>query len=429
MDNISIFEINSNNNKEKNSQLANRMRPRNLSEFYGQAHIVGDGKLLSRMIKANRLTSIILYGPAGTGKTTLAHIISNELTNISFVSLNATMSNTKEVKEVIDTATKALSFNNKRTLLFIDEIHRFNKSQQDLLLPHIESGLIVLIGATTENPYFEVNNALLSRSTIFRLEPLSTDDIKLALKDALKDKERGLGHYNVEITDEALTFLSDISNGDVRKSLNALELATITTNPVDNVIHIDLEVASECIQQKPFKYDKNGDNHYNTVSAFIKSMRGSDPDAALHYLATMLLSGEDPMFIARRIVICASEDVGNADPTALTLAVSAMEATRLIGMPEARIPLAQAVTYIATAKKSNASYMGINMAMEDAKNIKIHDIPAHLKDSAYAGAKKLGAGVGYLYPHAFEGNYVDQQYLPDELVGRSYYNYDKGDKR
>ncbi len=425
LNNISIFDINSESNKKQNSQLATRMRPNTIEEFVGQSHIVGNGKLLTRMIKSNNLSSIILYGPTGTGKTTLANIIHKTMKNVDYISINATTSGTKDVKQIIDKAEKNLSFSSRRTLLFIDEIHRFNKSQQDLLLPHIENGLVILIGATTENPYFEVNGAIISRSTIFTLEPLSPESIVKILKRALVDKDKGMGLYKTEVSDEALQFIAEMSSGDCRVALNSLEMAVLTTEPINEVHTIDINVVSECIQKKVIKYDKSGDNHYNNVSALIKSMRGSDPNASLYYLAKMLLAGEDPIFIARRIVICASEDIGNADPNALTLAVSAMEATKLVGMPECRIILAQAVTYLATAPKSNASYVGIKKAMDDVQNITVKDVPNHLKDKHYNGAKKLGFGDGYLYPHNYPNSQVEQQYLPDELVGTIYYDFER----
>ncbi len=423
--NVSLFDINYEKNEKENSQLATKMRPNSLEEFYGQKHIVGKGKLLYRMIQSNKLTSIILYGPSGTGKTTLANIISKTLKDTKFININATTSNTKEVKELIEEAKKDLSFSKKRTVLFIDEIHRFNKSQQDLLLPHVENGIIILIGATTENPYFEVNNALLSRSTIFTLEPLSVDDVVDVLKQALKNKEKGLGNYNINICNEALTFLANCSNGDCRIALNALELAVLTTEDINGIKEINLEVAENCVQRKAIRYDKGGDMHYNIISAFIKSIRGSDPNAAVFYLSKMLLAGEDIMFIARRLVISASEDIGNADPYALTLAMNGAEAVKFIGMPEARIILSQVTTYLATARKTNESYVAIDKALEDAKTITIKDVPNHLKDSHYKGAKNLGFGKGYLYPHAYPYSEVEQQYLPDEVKNKIYYDKDK----
>ncbi len=417
---MDLFEYNRQQNIEKESPLASRLRPKTLDEFCGQEHIVGKGRLLYRAIKADRISSVIFYGPPGTGKTTLAKIIANT-TKSEFKQLNATTSGVKDIKEIIEEAKDIYGMNNKKTILFIDEIHRFNKSQQDSLLPHVEDGTIILIGATTENPYFEVNKALVSRSIIFELKPLDKDNIKTLIKRALYDSERGLGVYNAEITNEALDFLSDRANGDARTALNAIELAVLTTDKNEKgKIIIDIGIAEECIQKRALNYDKDGDNHYDTISAFIKSMRGSDPDAALYYLAKMIYAGEDPKFIARRIVICASEDVGNADPHALQVAVSAAEAVNFIGMPESRIILAQAVTYIACAPKSNASYIAIDKALEDVKNISIKTVPLHLKDCHYSGSKELGH-TGYKYVHDYEGHYVKQQYLPDELLGKIYY--------
>lgn len=417
---MDLFEYNRQQNIEKESPLASRLRPKTLDEFCGQEHIVGKGRLLYRAIKADRISSVIFYGPPGTGKTTLAKIIANT-TKSEFKQLNATTSGVKDIKEIIEEAKDIYGMNNKKTILFIDEIHRFNKSQQDSLLPHVEDGTIILIGATTENPYFEVNKALVSRSIIFELKPLDKENIKILIKRALNDNERGLGIYNAEITNEALDFLSDRANGDARTALNAIELAVLTTDKNEKgKIIIDIGIAEECIQKRALNYDKDGDNHYDTISAFIKSMRGSDPDAALYYLAKMIYAGEDPKFIARRIVICASEDVGNADPHALQVAVSAAEAVNFIGMPESRIILAQAVTYIACAPKSNASYIAIDKALEDVKNISIKTVPPHLKDCHYSGSKELGH-TGYKYAHDYEGHYVKQQYLPDELLGKIYY--------
>ena len=417
---MDLFEYNRQQNIEKESPLASRLRPKTLDEFCGQEHIVGKGRLLYRAIKADRISSVIFYGPPGTGKTTLAKIIANT-TKSEFKQLNATTSGVKDIKEIIEEAKDIYGMNNKKTILFIDEIHRFNKSQQDSLLPHVEDGTIILIGATTENPYFEVNKALVSRSIIFELKPLDKENIKILIKRALNDNERGLGIYNAEITNEALDFLSDRANGDARTALNAIELAVLTTDKNEKgKIIIDIGIAEECIQKRALNYDKDGDNHYDTISAFIKSMRGSDPVAALYYLAKMIYAGEDPKFIARRIVICASEDVGNADPHALQVAVSAAEAVNFIGMPESRIILAQAVTYIACAPKSNASYIAIDKALEDVKNISIKTVPPHLKDCHYSGSKELGH-TGYKYAHDYEGHYVKQQYLPDELLGKIYY--------
>ncbi|OUQ59526.1 replication-associated recombination protein RarA [Tyzzerella sp. An114] len=417
---MDLFEYNRQKSMEKESPLASRLRPRTLEEFCGQEHIVGKGCLLYRAIKADRISSVIFYGPPGTGKTTLAKIIANTTKSI-FTQLNATTSGTKDIKDVVDRAKYDMGATGQRTILFIDEIHRFNKSQQDSLLPHVEDGTIILIGATTENPYFEVNKALVSRSIIFELKPLTKNDIKTIIKRALYDKERGMGIYNCDITEEALDFMADVSNGDARTALNALELAVLTTEKNDDdKIHIDINIAQECIQKRALNYDKDGDNHYDTVSAFIKSMRGSDPDAAIYYLAKMIYAGEDPKFIARRIVICASEDVGNADPHALQVAVSAAQAVNFIGMPESRIILAQAVTYIACAPKSNASYLAIDKALEDVKNVSIKTVPPHLKDCHYSGSSELGH-IGYKYAHDYPGHYVKQQYLPDELLDKVYY--------
>ena len=406
---------------KKNAPLAARMRPETLEEFVGQEHIVGKGKLLYRAIKADKLNSVIFYGPPGTGKTTLAKIIANT-TKRAFVQINATTSGIKEIKDVVSEAKTRNAMTGEKTILFIDEIHRFNKTQQDALLPHVEDGTIVLIGATTENPYFEVNKALVSRSIIFELKQLENKDIEKLITRAVTDSEKGYGYFDIDIKEDALKFLADVSNGDARTALNAIELAILTTDKNENgVIEITLDVAEECIQKRALNYEKDGDNHYDTISAFIKSMRGSDPDAALYYLAKMIYAGEDPKFIARRIVICASEDVGNADPHALQVAVSAAEAVNFIGMPESRIILAQAVTYISCAPKSNASYLGIDKALSDVRNIKIKSVPNHLKDAHYSGAKDLNHGIGYKYAHDYEGHYVKQQYLPDELVGKRYY--------
>lgn len=418
---MDLFEYSRQQVLKKESPLALKMRPETLEEFVGQEHIIGKNKLLYRAIKADKLTSIILYGPPGTGKTTLAKIIANN-TSSEFIQLNATTSGTKDIKETVEQAKTTLAFSSKRTILFIDEIHRFNKTQQDTLLPYVEDGTIILIGATTENPYFEVNKALISRSTIFELKQLNKGDIRQLLIKAVNEKSKGLGTFNAEISEEALEFLADVSNGDARVALNSIELAILTTERADDgKIYIDLNVAQECIQKRALNYDKTGDNHYDTISAFIKSMRGSDPDAAIYYLAKMIYAGEDPKFIARRIVICASEDVGNADPHALQIAVSAAQAVDFIGMPESRIILAQAVAYIASAPKSNSSIMAIDNAMNDVKNIQIKTIPPYLKDTHYKSSEQLGY-IGYKYVHNYPNNYIQQQYLPDELVGKVYYN-------
>ena len=418
---MDLFEYNRQQQMKKEAPLAARMRPDTLEEFVGQKHILGEGKLLTRAIQADRLSSVIFYGPPGTGTTTLARIIANT-TKSAFEQLNATTSGMKEIKEVVDRAKMRIGMNAERTILFIDEIHRFNKTQQDALLPHVEEGTVILVGATTENPYFEVNKALVSRSIIFELMPLETEDIAILLRRAVKDETKGYGYLSIDIPEESIMFLADRANGDARAALNGLELGVLTTPPdADGVIHIPLDVAQECIQKRALQYEKDGDNHYDTISAFIKSMRGSDPDAALYYLAKMIYAGEDPKFIARRIVICASEDVGNADPHALQVAMAAAQAVQFVGMPEGRIPLAQAVTYVASAPKSNAAYMGVEKALQDVRNIKIKSVPNHLKDTHYRGAKDLGHGTGYLYAHDFPGHYVKQQYLPDELVGKVYY--------
>ena len=374
-----------------------------------------------RAIMADKISSIIFYGPPGTGKTTLAKVIAHT-TSAEFTSINATAAGKKDMEQVVENAKNMRGMYGKKTILFIDEIHRFNKGQQDYLLPFVEDGTIILVGATTENPYFEVNGALLSSSIIFELKPLSQDDIKKLLLRALQDQEKGLGSYGATIDDDALDFLSDMANGDARSALTAIELGVLTTEPsADGKIHITLSVASECIQRRVVKYDKSGDNHYDTISAFIKSMRGSDPDAAIYYLARMLYAGEDVKFIARRIMICASEDVGNADPQALQVAVAAAQAVERIGMPESQIILAQAVNYVACAPKSNASYLSIGAAMQMVANGQTPPIPTHLQDSHYKSAGKLGHGLGYQYAHDFKNHYVQQQYLPDALVGTQFY--------
>lgn len=416
---MNIFEMQYENSIKKNGPLAQRMRPATLETFVGQEHIVGEGKILNRAIKADKLSSAIFYGPPGTGKTTLAKIIA-ENTNNNFTTLNAVTSGIKDIKEKISYAVDQLSLYNKRTILFIDEIHRFNKSQQDALLPYVENGTIILIGATTENPYFEVNPALISRSLVFEFKKITDNDIIKVLKKAAADKEKGYGTKKVKITDEALNHIVNNSNGDARKALSALELGVETTPETDGEIVIDISVAEECIQQKKLEYDKNGDSHYDTISAFIKSMRGSDPDAAVFWLAKMIKSGEDPKFIARRIIICASEDVGNADPRALEVAVNAFKAVEIIGFPEGRIILAQAVLYIACAPKSNASYIAIDRAMEAVEKNSV-DVPLHLKDKHYSGAEKLGRGISYKYPHDYEKFYVRQNYLPDSLQNSVFY--------
>ncbi len=419
---MDLFEFFKENTAKNESPLAARLRPTTLDEVVGQEHIVGKGTLLYRAIKADKLSSIIFYGPPGTGKTTLAKVIANT-TSAEFKQLNATVAGKKDMEEVVNDAKNALSMYGKRTILFIDEIHRFNKGQQDYLLPFVEDGTVILIGATTENPYFEVNGALISRSIIFELKPLTKENVKEILKRAVFDKEKGMGAYDAAIDEDALEFLSDLSNGDARAALNAIELAILTTErSEDGKIHITIDVASECIQKRRTYYDKNGDNHYDTVSAFIKSMRGSDPDAAVFYLAKMLYAGESVTFIARRMMICASEDVGNADPQALQVAVAASLAVERVGMPEAQIILSQAAAYIATAPKSNASCVAIEEAMRAVNNTKNVNIPIHLKDAHYKGAAKLGHGVDYKYAHDYKNHYVKQQYLPYELEGEEFYH-------
>lgn len=405
---------------ENESPLASRMRPTSLEEVVGQEHIIGKDKLLYRAIKADKLSSIIFYGPPGTGKTTLAKVIANT-TSSRFTQMNATVAGKKDMEAVIKEAQSQLGMYGTKTILFIDEIHRFNKGQQDYLLPFVEDGTIILIGATTENPYFEVNSALISRSIIFELHALEKKDIEKLLERAVSDKEKGMGSYQAVLDEDAKEFLADIAGGDARAALNAIELGILTTDRAgDGKIHIDLQTASQCIQKRVVRYDKTGDNHYDTISAFIKSMRGSDPDAAVYYLAKMLYAGEDIKFIARRIMICAAEDVGNADPNALNVAVSAALGVERIGMLEARILLSQAVTYIACAPKSNASYMAINEAMESVKNKKT-TVPPHLQDAHYGGASKMGHGIGYRYAHDYPNHYVEQQYLPDEIKGSRFY--------
>ncbi len=405
--------------KNKNAPLAERMKPLSIDEFVGQHDILGEGTLLRRMIKADQLRSIILYGPTGIGKTSIARIIAN-MTASQFLSINAVTSGIKDIKQAIEKAEYKL-LQGSRTVLFIDEIHRFNKAQQDALLPFVENGTIILIGATTENPYFEVNRALISRTLVFRLKPLQEDQIITLLKRALTS-ERGLASLAPIVSDEAIDYLASFCYGDARKALNALELAVLSTDLNQNgELLISKDDIAASFQRKDINYDKNGDQHYDVISAFIKSMRGSDPDAAIHYLARMLAAGEDPMFIARRVVIAASEDVGNANPNALVLATAAMQAVNFVGMPEARIALAQAVTYIACSPKSNKAYLAINQAISDTEKVDIGVVPAHLRDSSYKAAKTFGHGVDYQYPHDFENGYVKQQYLPDALLDRRYY--------
>lgn len=417
---MDLFEYARTKNMKDEAPLASRIRPRTLDEVVGQKHIIGRDKLLYRAISADKLSSLIFYGPPGTGKTTLAKVIANT-TSAEFTQINATVAGKKDMEEVVKAAKDNLGMFGKRTILFVDEIHRFNKGQQDYLLPFVEDGTIILIGATTENPYFEVNSALLSRSVIFELKPLEKSDIRELIDRAVYDKERGMGAYGAVIDAAAADFLADISGGDARAALNAVELGVLTTAPgTDGKIRITLEVASECIQKRAVRYDKGGDNHYDTISAFIKSMRGSDPDAAVYYLARMLYAGESVTFIARRILICASEDVGNADPQALQVAVAAAQAVERVGMPEAQLILAQAVLYIATAPKSNSATNAIAAAMNAVKETPA-TVPAHLSDSHYKGAAKLGRGVGYEYAHDYPKHFSHQQYLPDQLAGRKFY--------
>ena len=418
---MDLFEYMRQQNMKDESPLASRLRPTTLDEVVGQQHIVGKDKLLYRAIKADKLSSIIFYGPPGTGKTTLAKVIANT-TSAEFMQINATSAGKKDMEEVVAAAKNNQGMYGKKTILFIDEIHRFNKGQQDYLLPFVEDGTIILIGATTENPYFEVNPALLSRSVIFELKKLSTEDIRTLLLRAVNDTEKGMGSYHAQMDDDALEFLADMANGDARAALTAIELGILTTDrSEDGIIHITLDVASECIQKRVINYDKTGDNHYDTISAFIKSMRGSDPDAAVYYLARMLYAGEDVKFIARRIIILASEDIGNADPQALQVAVAAAQAVERLGMPEARIVLAQAVTYMASAPKSNSAINAIDKAMRVVQETKTPPVPVHLQDAHYKSAGKLGHGKGYKYAHDYKNHYVKQQYLPDGLTGEVFY--------
>lgn len=418
---MDLFEYMRQQNMKDESPLASRLRPTTLDEVVGQQHIVGKDKLLYRAIKADKLSSIIFYGPPGTGKTTLAKVIANT-TSAEFMQINATSAGKKDMEEVVAAAKNNQGMYGKKTILFIDEIHRFNKGQQDYLLPFVEDGTIILIGATTENPYFEVNPALLSRSVIFELKKLSTEDIRTLLLRAVNDTEKGMGSYHAQVDDDALEFLADMANGDARAALTAIELGILTTDrSEDGIIHITLDVASECIQKRVINYDKTGDNHYDTISAFIKSMRGSDPDAAVYYLARMLYAGEDVKFIARRIMILASEDIGNADPQALQVAVAAAQAVERLGMPEARIVLAQAVTYMASAPKSNSAINAIDKAMRVVQETKTPPVPVHLQDAHYKSAGKLGHGKGYKYAHDYKNHYVKQQYLPDGLTGEVFY--------
>ena len=418
---MDLFEYMREQIQEKESPLASRMRPTTLEEVVGQEHIIGKGKLLYRAIKADKLSSVLFYGPPGTGKTTLAKVIAHT-TSAEFMQINATSAGKKDMEEVVQNAKNNAGMYGKKTILFVDEIHRFNKGQQDYLLPFVEDGTIILIGATTENPYFEVNGALLSRSIIFELKPLSVENIMTLLRQAINDKEKGLGAYDAVMNEETMELLAQISDGDARMALNAVELSVLSTDrSEDGKIHITREIIEECIQKRVVRYDKTGSNHYDTISAFIKSMRGSDPDAAIYYLARMLYAGEDIKFIARRIMICASEDVSNADPMALVVATSASQAIERVGMPEAQIILAQAASYVASAPKSNSAVNAISAAMETVKNESISTIPPHLQDAHYKSAEKLGHGIGYKYAHDYPNHYVKQQYLPDELVGRTFY--------
>ena len=417
---MDLFDYMREQKMEGESPLASRLRPTVLEEVVGQRHIIGEDKLLYRAIKADKLGSVIFYGPPGTGKTTLAKVIANT-TSAEFTQLNATVAGKKDMEEIVRGAKDRLGMYGKKTILFVDEIHRYNKGQQAYLLPFVEDGTLILIGATTENPYFEVNGALISRSLIFELKPLEKEDIKTLLRRAVYDRVKGMGSFYAEIDEEALEFLADISGGDARNALNAIELGILTTDrSMDGKIHITLDVASECIQKRVVRYDKTGDNHYDTISAFIKSMRGSDPDAAVYYLAKMLYAGEDIKFIARRIMICAAEDVGNADPMALTVAVSAAQAVERIGMPESQIILSQAASYVACAPKSNSACNAIFAAMDSVKSVKT-TVPVHLQDAHYRGHESLGHGIGYKYAHNYPNHYVEQQYLPDEIKDAKFY--------
>lgn len=419
---MDLFEYGRQKHLEKEAPLAVRIRPRSLDEFVGQEHIIGRGKLLRRAIQADRLTSLIFYGPPGTGKTTLGEVIANS-TSANFIKVNAVTAGVSKIREIIDYAKKQLGMYRKKTIVFIDEIHRFNKAQQDALLPDVESGTITLIGATTENPYFEVNSPLLSRSRVFRLHPLTKENIIKIVQRAVSDKERGLGNHNVHISSKALGFLAQASGGDARIALNAVEVAVLTTEAdSEGIKTIDEKIIEDCIQQRLISYDKTGDNHYDVVSAFIKSIRGSDPNAALHWLARMLEAGEDIKFICRRMIILASEDIGLADSNALNVAVSASQAVEFVGLPEAQLILAHAVIYLASAPKSNSVIKAIDAALSDVRRKNIGNVPLHLRDSHYPGAGNLGHGEGYLYPHNYKSNFVEQEYLPKELQGAVYYH-------
>ena len=418
---MDLFDYLNEQKSETEGPLASRLRPRSLDEVVGQQHILGRDKMLYRAIMADKLSSVILFGPPGTGKTTIAQVIAAS-TKANFRQINATTAGKKDMEEVVEEARTYRAAYGKKTILFIDEIHRFNKAQQDFLLPYVENGTVILIGATTENPFFEVNKALLSRSNVFELKPLEKEDVAVLVRRAVNDRERGMGVYNAVIDEEAVDFLADMAGGDARRAINAVELAVLTTEPsADGKIHVTLPVAEECIQRRSLRYDKSGDSHYDVISAFIKSMRGSDPDAAVYWLARMIRAGEDPKFIARRIMICASEDVGMADPRALMVAVAAAETVERVGMPEGRIPLAQAAVYVATAPKSNASYLAVDRALEAVDRVAIEKVPPHLTNAPIEGMKDFGHGVGYKYAHDFPGHYVRQQYLPDELEGTKFF--------
>lgn len=418
---MDIFDYARSVNSEKESPLASRLRPKTLDQVVGQEHIIGKDKLLYRAIKADKLSSIIFYGPPGTGKTTLAKVIANT-TSADFMQLNATVAGKKDMENVVAKAKQNMAMSGRKTILFVDEIHRFNKGQQDYLLPFVEDGTVVLIGATTENPYFEVNSALISRSIVFELHPLSVENIKTLILRAVNDKTDGMGIYNGVIDDDAVMFLAEISNGDARTALNAVELGILTTDPAqDGKIHITLEVAQQCVQKRALKYDKSGDNHYDTISAFIKSMRGSDPDAAVYYLSRMLYAGESVDFISRRILICAAEDVGMANPQALVVANAAAQAVHQVGMPEAQIILSEAVIYVASSPKSNSACNAIFAANEVVRSTVTAKVPAHLQDAHYKGSAKLGHGIGYKYAHDYPNHYVKQQYLPDGLEDSRFY--------
>ena len=418
---MDIFDYARSVNSEKESPLASRLRPKTLDQVVGQEHIIGKDKLLYRAIKADKISSIIFYGPPGTGKTTLAKVIANT-TSADFMQLNATVAGKKDMEDVVAKAKQNMAMSGRKTILFVDEIHRFNKGQQDYLLPFVEDGTVVLIGATTENPYFEVNSALISRSIVFELHPLSVENIKTLILRAVNDKTDGMGIYNGVIDDDAVMFLAEISNGDARTALNAVELGILTTDPAqDGKIHITLEVAQQCVQKRALKYDKSGDNHYDTISAFIKSMRGSDPDAAVYYLSRMLYAGESVDFISRRILICAAEDVGMANPQALVVANAAAQAVHQVGMPEAQIILSEAVIYVASSPKSNSACNAIFAANEVVRSTVTAKVPAHLQDAHYKGSAKLGHGIGYKYAHDYPNHYVNQQYLPSEIEGEKFY--------